>query len=172
MFAASLVVAFVLASVGPLLQPPSVLQIVSPVPFVLCAICMSVNSVPVRLVIEPVSFVLVTVHMPESALSICFIVLPCAFIPSAIWPGLSSLTMAHIYVVRARQPLPAVLGSVFERMFWPGLKFFFPIRSFFNQLSFLLVVLKIVSPLNACLLRQLFATPVSSVPRLQLDHSL
>ena len=120
MLLALLVMAFILAAVGPYLLTEAVLQIVFPFTFVLCTVLMDVNSVPIGLVVYPFAFKNIAIDMPELASAACLIKLPISFVFRSILPLLAAVAMLHVSI-----PLAYVGGPIFKLNFIALLKLVF-----------------------------------------------
>jgi hypothetical protein len=113
MFSAFVILTLIFGSIRPALLSKTMLLILKPLSFVLCAVHVSVSSLSVSLVIQPVSLVCVSISMVQLAIPGCPILFIVSLVARSIGPLLHTKAIS-----RVAHPLSSVNSSIGESNSW------------------------------------------------------
>lgn len=83
-------------AISPILSSPSILQIVPPLPLILCSIFKSVHSISVGLSIPPFSFKSISICLPDLSFPVRLILPPLALVPRSIRLNFNPIPFSHV----------------------------------------------------------------------------
>jgi len=167
MLASKCVVSFVARFVSPGFNTLSVLKIVFPHSFVLCAIDMFIHTGSICLIIGPETIVDVAINMNKLSLTMCPILSPFTNVLSTVRPGLLSVP-----ITETAFPLSCVNGSCLELIRRPFLSRLIGVVQTFRHCltSFFLCEILAWSKLFSLEQRNKSSASMTSPPGLYFDY--